>query len=168
MLATDFAILVAMTGNNCASAARSAARHRRDVGLLRRQQPHGVADLGQAIERQPIKTFHDGVAVAEMLMAPVAERLDHVPVLANIAVDVRLVLPGRGRSPARRAGAARLGAAPRRHAQLAVSAVDAAHATGLAGAMGLNGLCLPHPAVRSAAQWLSSSNKGRQPKTSLQ
>jgi hypothetical protein len=46
--------------------------------------------------------------------------------------------PGRGRSPARRAGAARLGAAPRGHAQLAVSTMDGAHAAGLARAMGVN------------------------------
>ena len=44
----------------------------------------------------------------------------------------------RGRSTARRAGPARLGAALRRLAQLAVSAVDVADAAGLARAMGVN------------------------------
>src|SRR6476661_603527 len=46
--------------------------------------------------------------------------------------------PGRGRVAARRAGGSRLGRAPRRHAQLAISAVDVAHAAGLARAMGVN------------------------------
>ena len=45
---------------------------------------------------------------------------------------------GCGRSARRRAGSARLGRAPRRHAQSAISAVDSAHAAGVARTMGVN------------------------------
>src|SRR4029077_14468370 len=72
-----------------------------------------------------------------------ADRLLAARTAARLGGDAaRPETPGRGRPPARRAGAARLGAAPRGHAQLAVSAVDVAHAAGLAGAMGVNDTAL--------------------------
>ena len=119
-----------------AAAAVQNTRRRRKMAAAARARPVRAAALDRPAE--------NGLRRADRLLA--------ARPAARLGGDAaRPETPGGGRSAARRAGAARLGRAPRRHAQLAVSAVDGAHAAGVARAMGVNPRLPASPDLSSGA-----------------